>query len=327
MKEIKKRLGKLKKLEGKADAIVVFNLSAATDPNFFYLTNSTVGGIFYYDFDKPRILTSSMEYSRAKKSWVKDVEEIGMKEFLERIKHGKTGIPMCSTSADIYLKAKSRATVDISGALNEARAEKTDYEIKCIRKACKISGSVYSKTAGEISGSITEKELKKIVEIEILKSGCEIAFPAIVAAGSNVRHPHHVAGEKKLSEPVLIDFGVKYNGYCSDVTRTIGSRFENMVTKILGELYGTIEHGVKAGELDKFVRDRLGRHAKHFITSLGHGIGLEVHEMPRISQKSSDILKAGMSFTIEPGIYVAGGIRIENDFLLKNSGAEMLTNF
>src|SRR3989338_4909435 len=100
MKEIKKRLGKLKKLEGKADAIVVFNLSAATDPDFFYLTNSTVGGIFYYDFDKPRILTSSMECSRAKKSWVKDVGEIRLKEFLESIKHRKTGIPVSSTSAD-----------------------------------------------------------------------------------------------------------------------------------------------------------------------------------------------------------------------------------
>lgn len=324
MNEIKKRLGKLKELEGRVRALLIFNLSESTDPNFFYFTNSTVNGIFYYDFNRPRIITSQMEYERAKKSWVKDVEVARMKDVLAGVK-GRIGVDKSNLTAGIYTKLKGKA--DISKELEAARSIKTSYELRCIKEACRISGRVYSKAESEISGSMTELELKQLIDTEILKNGVDIAFPTIVASGSNVRYPHNVATRKKISGPLLVDFGVKYNGYCSDVTRTTGSRFEKMIGEILEELYSRISPGMKAREADKFVRDRLGSHAKHFITSLGHGIGLQVHEKPSISPKSKDTLEPNMVFTIEPGIYAAGGMRVENDFVLTDAGAEMLTKF
>ncbi len=322
MKEIKKRLGKLNGLEGRVKALVIFNLSEVTDANFFYFTNSTVNGIFYYDFSKPKIITSQMECGRAKKSWVKDVETARLKDLLAGLK-GRIGVDKSSITADIYTRL--RGMLDVSKELEAARSVKTKYELGCIKKACEISGRVYRTVVAE--PGMTELDLKQLVDIEILKHGVGIAFPTIVASGSNVKYPHHVATGKKLSEPLLVDFGVKYSGYCSDVTRTVGSRFEKMISEILDELYSKISPGMKASEADKFVRSRMGRHAKHFITSLGHGIGLQVHEKPWISPKSTDTLEQGMVFTIEPGIYAAGGIRIENDFVITDDGAEILTKF
>ncbi len=324
MKEIKRRLGKLNGLEGRVKALVIFNLSEVTDANFFYFTNSTVNGIFYYDFSRPKIITSQMECSRAKKSWVRDVETARLKDLLAGLK-GRIGIDKANMAAGIYTKIRKSSMLDVSKELERARSVKTKYELGCIKKACDISGRVYRTVV--VEPGMTELSLKQLIDIEMLKQGVDIAFPTIVASGSNVRYPHHVATGKKLSEPLLVDFGVKYNGYCSDVTRTVGSRFEKMISEILDELYSKISPGMKASEADKFVRDRMGRHAKHFITSLGHGIGLQVHEKPWISPKSTDTLEQGMVFTIEPGIYAAGGIRIENDFVITDDGAEMLTKF
>ena len=316
-KELKKRI---EKLNLELDEIFIFNFSSNfTDPNFFYFTNSNVFGIF--SFRELKILTSQLDYSRAKKSWIKNIEIL---DKFENFKNKTIGIDKENISVKLFSKFKKCKIVDISKDLQKIRLTKTDYEINCIKKACQISKKIFKKIEPQISEDLTEIELKKIIEIEILRQNTEPSFSTIVASGKNVKHPHHIAKNKKLTEPILIDFGVKYKGYCSDITRTIGSKYEFFLLEILQEVYSMIEPGIKASKVDNFVRQKLK--SKNFITSLGHGIGLEIHEQPWISMKSKNLLQENMTFTIEPGIYMNNGIRIENDFLLKNE-LKLLSDF
>lgn len=320
MSELKKRLKKLDALEGKVSSVLLFNHD--TNPNFFYFTNSNVIGVFYYDFNKPRLFTNEMEFSRAKKSWIRNVEVIKIEQIYEKIK-GKIGIDKKKISASVYEKIKAKK-VDVSDFLENMRSIKTNYEKKCIAKACRISAVIYEKIENEWKG-LTEIELKGLIEFLMHKNSVTPAFPTIVASGNNVVYPHHESGKKKLSLPVLIDFGVRYNGYCSDITRTIGSDFDDVIEKVFVAVEEELKPGKKAAELDKKARAIMGRYSKYFIHGLGHGVGLEVHEKPVISQRSKDVLKPNMTFTIEPGIYRRSGIRHEEDYLLTENGAIKLT--
>ncbi len=316
MNEIKKRLGKIRHLKKKLDGILIFS----KDPNFFYFTNSS-SGILFYDFSKPVIMQSKID--EKPKGFRRIV--IKNKEFIEKLpKDGVIGINEKNLPVSIFRLIRKRAsTRDITKELEQVRSIKTDYEVNCIKKACKISKDIFF----EIDSRSTELRLKQKLLSAIHDHGVEPSFDPIVASGSNTRNPHHVPTKKKIKKPLLIDFGVKYKGYCSDVTRTIGHSKERHLKKILEEVYPRIKPGVKAGDIDLFVRKKLGRDKKFFTHSLGHGIGIEIHEKPSLSKDSKDILKENMVFTIEPGIYKRDGIRIENDFVLKKNSLKNLTDF
>jgi len=329
MSELNQRIQKIEHLGESLDGILLMNKDMQFNPNFIYFTDSgDIDGFVYYDFDKAKIFTNSRDYSVAKKSWMKSAA-IAKKGTLERlIKGKKIGVDFSTLYADTYMqlsKAKTKL-VDITRHLENARITKTTYEINCIKKACRIAGIVFRKVENSWKG-LSEIEFKGLIEYEMHRSGVEPSFPTIVATGKNIAVPHHRPTQQKIRLPLLIDFGVRYKNYISDVTRTIGSNWETTIKKILDELYPKVKPGMLAMELDLFVRNALGKNEKLFITSLGHGIGIAVHERPWISKRSSDTLKAGMTFTIEPGIYVPGGIRIENDFLLGEGGLERLTKF
>lgn len=326
MKEITKRLERIHNLSDTIDALVIPNFPKE-DPNFFYFTNTNIRGIFYYDFSKPIIFTSNMEYSRANRGWVKNIVEFGKgMDIKEILKGKKLGVNKSLMSASFFSRLKNRK-VDISSQLDEVRMIKTKYEVATIRKACKISGKVFDSVKREINGKITELELKGLVEYFIAKYGCIPAFSTIVATGKNIAEPHHLAENKKLEKTVLIDFGVRYKGYVSDVTRTIGSKYEKIVKNAIEKSLEKIHVGAKASDIDRTARDALGKLSKHFITSLGHGFGIAVHEIPNISSKSNDTIKNSMTITIEPGIYVNNGIRLENDYIITNNGPKTLTDF
>src|SRR3989344_2348308 len=331
MKEIKKRLEKLENLKNSLDGILIFSDSGGTmnfeNPNFFYLSNTDVIGAVYYDFSSPTLYTNIMEKKRAERSWIKDIRVMD-KDFEKVIKNKKIGIDKSSTSFRTLERInKLCKSVDISKELDQARLIKTNYEIKTIREDCKITGKVYKKVLPQINKKSTEIELKGLIEYEMHKHGVLPSFPTIVAAGKNSAEPHHVADKTKLKKPIVIDFGIRHKGYISDVTRTIGSKEQNNLEKIIEEVYSKIKPGIQAKELDLLTRKLMKEKSKYFIHSLGHGIGLAVHEMPWLNSKSTDILKPGMTFTIEPGIYHKEGIRIENDLLLKENGIEILTKF
>jgi len=324
MNELKRRLKKLDGLSNSLDAILLFS----ENPNYFYLGNTDVQGAIYYDFSKITLFTNVMERSRARKSWIKDIRILNKKELQNRIKKKKIGVDKTSLKINDYEKIKLLCSAkDISADLEKARIIKTPYEIRSIKKACKISEKVYNKSIKEITKKITEIEMKGIIENNMHKEGVTPSFPTIVAAGKNSSEPHHVSDKTKLKKPIVIDYGVRYKGYISDITRTIGSKNQLLLEKVIEEVYSKIKPGVAASSLDKLTRKLLKDKAKYFIHGLGHGIGLAVHERPWLSTNSKDKLKPGMTFTIEPGIYHKEGIRIENDVLMKKDGIEILSDF
>lgn len=219
------------------------------------------------------------------------------------------------------------------------RSIKTQEEISKIEKACKIGDLAFEFILKKIKAEVTEREIANELEAFIRRNGATISFPPIVAFGKSSAIPHHQTGDTKLKEGdlVLLDFGAKIEGYCSDMTRTVffGKPYENMrkiyetVLKAQQKAIDFIKKQVKAKEVDKVARNYIKlRGFPDIPHSLGHGIGLEVHESPHISPKSKEELKMGMVFSIEPGIYIEGfgGVRIEELFVLEKNGLRQLTS-
>lgn len=322
MTELKKRLKKIDNLKEKLDAIIVINEENNSD--YFYFTGTKAQGTFFYDFNKAKIITNPMELGRAKKSWVRNVETKRFDEILKENRGSKIGINFSKTTHETFMKLnKKLRLLDAGKNIDDARSIKTKYEEKCIRAACNISKKCLLDT--KLTGS--ELEIAAEIEKKMKIINCGKAFDTIVASGKNIKVPHHEPTRTKARKPLLIDFGAKYKGYCSDVSRTFGSRLENIVLKTIESTEKEIFPGAKASEVDAIARKTLGKYEKYFITSLGHGIGIDVHERPWISKNSKDIFEEGMVFTIEPGIYVEGGIRIENDYLITRNGFKKLTDF
>lgn len=165
------------------------------------------------------------------------------------------------------------------------------------------------------------------------------SFPAIVASGKNSAVPHYETSDKSIewNSPLLIDMGLKYKGYCSDFTRTI---FLGEVNPKLIDIYKVVEEanleateivkdGIPVKEIDLKAREIISKYGygEYFLHSTGHGIGIEIHEFPRISHKSNNILIENMVFTIEPGIYIQGlgGVRLENVVVCRKNRGEILT--
>jgi Xaa-Pro aminopeptidase len=164
-------------------------------------------------------------------------------------------------------------------------------------------------------------------------------FHSIIANGPRAALPHAVPTEKKVesADLLLVDWGAKYHGYVSDMTRVLITgkitskirRIYQLVAKAQEEAIRAIEPGILCGEVDKIARDIItdGGHGRHFGHGLGHGIGLVVHEQPRFAKGNKTILRPGMVVTVEPGIYLEGwgGIRLEDDILVTRSGHEVLS--
>ena len=240
--------------------------------------------------------------------------------------------------------------------IDNLRAIKSNQEILAIEKACKLGDETFKYILNRIKSGITEKQLAFEIEFFIKKAGGDISFPPIVAFGKNSAIPHHKSSDKRLknNDQILLDFGTKVNNYCSDMTRTVFFAKPTLEQK---KMYQTVLEAqkrainaltsddgpersrrnssevesieIEAKNIDKIARDHII--SKGFPTiphSLGHGIGLEVHEAPHLSPKSKDILKPRMVFSVEPGIYIPGfgGVRIEDVVVLEKSGPRLLTN-
>lgn len=223
---------------------------------------------------------------------------------------------------------------------------KNPSEISNIEKACKLTDKAFNYILNKIRQGISEKELAFKIEFFIKKNGADIAFPSIVAFGKNSAFPHHVpTNNSKLithNSIILLDFGAKVDNYCSDMTRTVFFGKPTTEQKLMHQTVleaqkqaidylksSIINHkSISAKDVDetsrKYIISKGYRTIPH---SVGHGIGLEVHEPPHLSPKSKDILKPGMVFTIEPGIYIkgSGGVRIEDVIVLKNNGLSFLS--
>lgn len=224
------------------------------------------------------------------------------------------------------------------------RITKTDREAGAIQHACAIGDNAFSHILSFIKHGITEQELALELELFIRKKGVTLSFPTIVAFGKNSAIPHHHTGVTKLmkNDIVLLDFGVRVNHYCSDMTRIVfvgrptnPKRRVYEVVKIaqqqaIDELINQIKTAgkAKAAEIDAAARNYIQMQGHPTIPhSVGHGIGIEVHEAPTLAPNSKHILENGMVFSIEPGIYLPGqfGIRIEDLFAIQNNRVVPLT--
>lgn len=220
------------------------------------------------------------------------------------------------------------------------RIIKDEEEIESIKKACALGDKTFDYIIGKLKSDVSEKEIAFEIELFIKQKGADISFEPIVAIGANSSVPHHETGEMKLkpNSIVLLDFGVKFNNYCSDMTRTVffgkaNVEFKKMYQAVFEAQSKALDFlntkGTKASEVDKLARQHIIDSGYPTIPhSLGHGIGLEVHEPPRLAPTSNDKLKPGMVFSVEPGIYLPGfgGVRIEDLVVLQNSNARILTS-
>lgn len=224
--------------------------------------------------------------------------------------------------------------VSIKQLPEELRAFKDDYEISCIQKAAAISCEAFENLLKKIHAGMTEKQVQIMLENEMMELGAEaVAFHTIAAAGVNGSLPHAIPSNYVIQEGDLLtlDFGAKINGYCSDITRTVGF---GKVRPELREIYqyvyeaqlkalDAVRPGAVCGDVDKVARDYLdARYPGAFGHSLGHGVGLYIHEQPRVARGSTTVLEPGHVITIEPGVYIpgVGGCRIEDTVILTSDG-------
>lgn len=221
------------------------------------------------------------------------------------------------------------------------RMVKEAWEIDRITVASRITEAAVATAFSYLDRGVSEAEVAGLIYEEFRRRGADgQAFPSIVAFGDNSVYPHAMSSTSRvLTGPtvVLIDAGAKYMGYCSDMTRTsfydaTPPEFRHVAESVLEAMDAALEAagpGVKAEEVDAAARRVLEKYglAKYFIHSLGHGVGVDIHEPPRVTYKSSTVLEPGMVITIEPGVYLPGrfGVRIEDTVLITHRKALRLT--
>lgn len=274
----------------------------------------------------------------------KAIAKVGKKEKIRSL-----GIEENNLSVSEYKNLEKNFEKLINFNIHTLRIKKDNDEILEIEKACKLTDKTFEYILTKIKLGISEKELAFEIEYFIKKNQADIAFSPIVAFGENSSIPHHSSGGKTLAPGniILMDLGAKANNYCSDMTRTV---FFGKASNEQKRMYNTVLEAqklaidfltsrfyhipsdrklIEAKKVDKVARNYIT--SQEFSTiphSLGHGVGIEIHEMPRLSEKSKDVLTPGMVFSIEPGIYIPnfGGVRIEDLVVLEKSGLKILTH-
>jgi len=239
-------------------------------------------------------------------------------------------------------KLPQRVELAAAGAPVETlRRTKEPREAQAIRQACRLADEAFERVlAGGMAGR-SEREVTLALDRTMQDLGASgPSFETIVAAGPNGAMPHATPGEGLIApgDLVVIDWGAKLDGYCSDCTRTVAVAQADDAAREIYELVlqaqrigvDAVRPGAGAQAVDSAARAVIGQagHAEHFGHGLGHGVGLEVHEAPRLSQRSEDELASGNTVTVEPGVYLPGefGVRIEDLVLVTDDGCEILTS-
>ncbi|MDI6721860.1 MAG: Xaa-Pro peptidase family protein, partial [Candidatus Aenigmarchaeota archaeon] len=296
---------------------------------------------------KPVVITNPLEYRLllGRKSFT--TLQAGKNEYLKGILKKnmgkKIGLNYSHVSVASFKKIKSllkgRKFIDVSEYMSDIRSVKTKEEIKNIKEACRITEEMFSYLQTILKKGITEKEIADEIEIKTKRLGADgMAFPPIIASGKNSAIPHHRPGGTGLTEGILLaDIGVIYNGYCSDMTRTFfvgepGAMHNHMysvVNKARKDAIGIARAGTKSKDVFDAANSIIKKNYNcDMIHSLGHGLGIEVHDYPQgLSSNSGFVLKKDMCLAIEPAYYKEGfgGMRIEDDVVVGNGKAKLLS--
>jgi Xaa-Pro aminopeptidase len=337
------------------------NILILSDVNIFYLTGfygKDSGSILLFTENDVYLLVSFLYSEKAKKSIddkkinivsYKDNKYRKLSEILGDYKAGPIGIEGNNISLSDFLKLEKllsrqgKKLLDITGAVEKLRLIKDRHEVSKIKGACKITDRVFKNiidSGASAVNNLSEIELALKIEELLVKNGSEgKSFDIIVAYGRNSSMPHHLPQNIKSKDGlILVDFGCRYNNYCSDMTRTVftgdlkkSDKFKKIYDIVLEAQQLAIEdcrEGINCAQMDMEVRKFICSrgYGENFVHGLGHGVGLEVHEEPKINAESKMVLKENMVITIEPGIYIEdfGGIRIEDMVLVGKDKCEVL---
>lgn len=307
--------------------------------SFGYVLSDKDGNTFYTD---PRYLEAAVNFLKGTDIAVKQFNA-PLTELLKDYK--EVALPVGRTLYPDYEKIKNCGLkiVDSLPAFTAAMSVKESYELENIKKACEIADKAFIALLGQIKEGSTENDVAALLEYLMRSYGASgTSFDTIVAFGENSSVPHHETGMRKLKygDIILIDFGCKFGGYCSDCTRTFlfgdnngNAEFKKAYEHVLNAhmlVKEKLVSGMTGKEADEIARNYLNGYelGKLFTHSLGHGIGINIHEFPRLSPKSDDVLVDGMVFSDEPGVYLEGkfGIRVEDSVMLENGKVVSLTN-
>jgi len=331
-----------------ADALLLHNgdVSFGASPNFFYYSGALIDNSVFVAKRKqaPVLFVGKMNFEEAE-------QEVGGCEIVpydygelsgmikkelkgcKRVAVAETELTMAFCKGVLRKATKAKA-VNASKQMREQRMVKSPQEIKAIEKACKIARSAASKL--EVWPGKSEKKIANELLLELYKRGSRPSFEPIVLSGVNTRFPHGKPSRRRLRKEFvfLVDWGAKSSLYCSDMTRCYHSKGRrarefklayDSVKQICDEVADHARPGMTAKSLSSFADKLLKREGlPEMPHSLGHGIGLEVHEYPSFGKKSKHVLKKNSVFTIEPGFYGKEfGVRYENTYVLKNKAKRL----
>lgn len=318
--------------------------------NIRWLTGYTGEGCLFVS-DEARVIITDFRYveqaakqapdwvcERTERTGTDRTEAAIVKMLCDRYNVSRLSVETDVLTYDAYMNLQDTLTAVELFSIRQLpvtlRMVKDDYEIECIRKAAAIASQAFENLLTMVHAGMTEKQVARLLEDEMLKLGSErAAFPTISASGPNGSLPHAIPSDRVIQEGELLtlDFGARIGGYVSDITRTIGF---GKISPELKELYQrvldaqlmaleAVKPGAVCGDVDKVARDYLdARYPGAFGHSLGHGVGLQVHEQPRLAPGSETVLAPGHAITIEPGVYIPGlgGCRIEDTVIVTADG-------
>ena len=335
---------------GRKSAVVLHDPS-----NMFYLTEGYTGEGLVYLSEAQKVIVTDFRYTeqaeRQAPGFRVEMTEQGRNHnqiLAELIKADGITELRAETNylpVDDFEKMRSAIGEEISclplnRAVQKLREVKSQTEVLAIRKACDITSEAFNAILPKIREGMTEKELQIELDFTMLRLGAdEMAFDTIIASGENGSLCHAIPGSRTLKngDMITMDFGAKVGGYCSDMTRTVAL---GQPSAEMRKVYDTVlraqtmcEEALTAGktgfEIDKIARDYIDArgYAGRFGHGLGHSLGVDIHEDPRLSQNCREVMKAGIVITVEPGVYLpgVGGVRIENTCLVKENGCVPLT--
>lgn len=338
----------------KVDAILL------TSPaNMRFVAGFTGEGYVYFSPSQKVVVTDSRYVIAAKKecpgyeieTWTSDGYFANLMVHLQKEESvRKLGIEDEVMTVSLYQKLqkqlqkneeKAPDLISLKNKMNQFRQIKSEKEQEIIRQAEAIGDRAFTKTLKKICEGMTEKQVAAWLEFYMKEEGAEgFSFDTIAASGEHSAMPHAVPTDKKLQSGdfLTMDFGCLYQGYCSDMTRTvvIGKANEkqreiyNTVLKAQETALSRIRPGMTGSQIDAIARDVItdAGYGKYFGHALGHSVGLEIHESPNFSPREKTVITPGMVITVEPGIYMEGigGVRIEDVVIITEDGCENITH-